>query len=69
MAVPGVQEETSFRTLKAYGLGPGRHGAFRDTPPSPGTTPTLYKISKSASMGGFRNQAAPKRFLRALAIW
>ncbi len=24
MAVPGVQEEPSFRTLKAYGLGPGR---------------------------------------------
>ena len=26
MAVPGAQEETSFRTLKAYGLGPGRAG-------------------------------------------
>ncbi len=24
MAVPGVREETSLRTLKAYGLGPGR---------------------------------------------
>ncbi len=39
MAVPGVQEETSFRTLKAYGLGPGPAGAFRDTPPSPGAAP------------------------------